>query len=62
MTFDVLVGVSVFAVVEGVNALGPFGHHFFEGGFGDGGSERRGGGFFVRRNCRSLAPLGMTVL
>jgi len=52
----------VFAVIEGMNALGPLGHHAFHGGFGDGGVGRRGGEFFVRQDCRSLAPLGTTVL
>ena len=48
-----------FAMVEGVNALGPFVHHFFHGGFGGRGI---GDSFFVRRDSRSFASLRMTVL
>ena len=58
-----------FAVVEGVNALGPLGHHAFHGGFGGGGVPIRCGGsgrsvnsFFVRGDSRSFASLRMTVL
>ncbi len=53
--------VLAFAVVEGVNALGPLGHHAFHGGFGGGSVGRRGGSLFARGDSRSFASLRMTI-
>jgi hypothetical protein len=53
--------ISGFAVVEGVYALGPLGHHALHGrlggGWGDGGVGRSFSRFFARRDSRSF-PFG----